>query len=103
MAQKSGIYWGHRRLLGGARSTQDPAAGWPVGDSQNAADYAAPVVANGVVFVGSLAAKGDQMYALDATSGKILLRFAAGGSVGSHPAVANAKSQSFSMCSRAQR
>jgi polyvinyl alcohol dehydrogenase (cytochrome) len=75
---------------GGAWTALDPATGkilWQTEDPQHAADYAAPVVANGVVYTGSMAASGDQMYALDAATGKILWRFAAGASVASNPAV----------------
>jgi polyvinyl alcohol dehydrogenase (cytochrome) len=81
-------------VTGGSWAALDPATGkllWQVGDPQNAAAYAAPVVANGVVYVGSMAASGDQMYALDAATGEILWRFAAGGSVGSHPAVVDGR------------
>ncbi len=81
-------------VTGGSWAALDPATGkllWQTGDPQNAAAYAAPVVANGVVYVGSMAAAGDQMYALDAATGKILWRFAASGSVGSHPAVADGR------------
>ncbi len=70
----------------------DPATGkiaWQTAEPQGALVYAAPVVANGVLYVASLAAKGDQMYALDPDSGLILWRFAAGGPVGAHPAVAD--------------
>jgi polyvinyl alcohol dehydrogenase (cytochrome) len=81
-------------VTGGFWAALDPATGkilWQTGDPQNAAVYAAPVVANGVVYVGSMAVSGDQMYALDAASGKILWRFAAGGSVGTHPVVADGR------------
>jgi polyvinyl alcohol dehydrogenase (cytochrome) len=81
-------------VSGGVWSALEPATGkiiWQTGDPQNAADYAAPLVANGVVFVGSLATAGDQMYALDATTGEVIWRFAAGGSVASHPALADGR------------
>lgn len=81
-------------VTGGSWAALDPATGkilWQTGDPQNAAAYAAPVVANGVVYVGSMAASGDQMYALDAATGEILWRFAAGGSVGTHPVVADGR------------
>ena len=77
---------------GGFWTALDPATGriaWQTAEPQGALVYAAPVVANGVLYVASLAAKGDQMYALDAATGSILWRFAAGGSVGAHPAVAD--------------
>ena len=81
-------------VTGGSWAALDPATGkilWQTGDPQNAAAYAAPVVANGVVYVGSMASSGDQMYALDAATGEILWRFAAGGSVGAHPVVADGR------------
>ncbi len=81
-------------VTGGSWAALDPATGailWQVGDPQNAPDYAAPVVANGVVYVGSMATTGDQMYALDASNGAILWRFAAGGSVASHPAISDGR------------
>ena len=77
---------------GGFWTALDPATGrivWQTAEPQGALVYAAPVAANGVLYVASLAAKGDQMYALDPGTGAILWRFAAGGSVGAHPAVAD--------------
>jgi outer membrane protein assembly factor BamB len=44
--------------------------------------------ANGVVYAGSTAPAGDNMYALDAATGRILWRFASGGSVTSGAAIA---------------
>jgi polyvinyl alcohol dehydrogenase (cytochrome) len=64
---------------------------WQTADPQNAADFAPPVVANGVVFVGSMAPTGGQMYAVDAATGQILWRFAAGGSVAASPAVVDGR------------
>jgi polyvinyl alcohol dehydrogenase (cytochrome) len=81
-------------ISGGVWTALDPATGkmlWQTGDPQNAADYAAPLVANGVVYAGSIAPSGDQMYALDAGTGEILWRFAAGGSVASHPALVDGR------------
>ncbi len=81
-------------VTGGSWAALDPATGkilWQTGDPQNAAAYAAPVVANGVIYVGSMASSGDQMYALDAATGKVLWRFAAGGSVATHPVVADGR------------
>jgi polyvinyl alcohol dehydrogenase (cytochrome) len=45
--------------------------------------------ANGVVYGGSLATSGTNMYALDAGSGKILWSFASGGSVSGGAAIAD--------------
>jgi polyvinyl alcohol dehydrogenase (cytochrome) len=81
-------------MTGGFWTALDPTTGkilWQTADPQNGAVYAAPVVANGVVYVGSMATSGDQMYALDAATGAILWRFAAGGSVGAHPAVVDGR------------
>jgi polyvinyl alcohol dehydrogenase (cytochrome) len=47
------------------------------------------VVSNGVLYVASMAATGSEMYALDPATGSILRQFAAGGSVGAHPAIAD--------------
>jgi polyvinyl alcohol dehydrogenase (cytochrome) len=46
-------------------------------------------VAGGVVFAGSTAPAGSNMFALSGASGRILWRFASGGSVVSSPAIAN--------------
>jgi polyvinyl alcohol dehydrogenase (cytochrome) len=78
--------------VGGFWTALDPATGkilWQTAEPQGGLAYAAPVIANGVLYVSSLAVTGNQMYALDAATGAILWRFAAGGSVGAHPAVAN--------------
>jgi polyvinyl alcohol dehydrogenase (cytochrome) len=79
-------------VSGGGWTALDPNTGailWQTGDPSMAADYADPVVANGVVYVGSLERTRDQMFALDAATGTILWRFAAGGSVAAHPAVSD--------------
>ena len=46
-------------------------------------------MANGVVYAGSMARFGPNMYGLDAATGTILWRFASGGSVNSGRAVAD--------------
>ena len=56
-------------------------------DPRGAPDLASLIVANGVLYAGSMAHTGDQMYALDAASGDILWRFPAGGSVVAGPAI----------------
>jgi polyvinyl alcohol dehydrogenase (cytochrome) len=74
----------------GSWSALDPASGrilWQTADPQDASDTAPVTVANGVLYAGSMARTGDQMYALDAATGQILWRFASGGSVNSGPAV----------------
>jgi hypothetical protein len=50
-------------------------------------DLAPVSSANGVVYVASMAKSGNQMYALDAGTGAILWRFAAGSSVNAAPAI----------------
>lgn len=75
---------------GGSWAALDPATGrieWQVADPLLAPDLAALSVANGVLYAGSMAPTGDQMYALDARDGSILWRFPAGGSVVAGPAI----------------
>lgn len=77
-------------ITGGSWAALDPGTGeilWQTADPQGAADLAALTVANGVVYAGSMAHSGNQMYALSARSGRILWEYAAGGSVVSGPAV----------------
>lgn len=62
---------------------------WQTADPQHAADLGYVSTANGLMFVGSTAATGDDMYVLDAANGKILWRFASGGSVSSGAAIVN--------------
>ena len=54
---------------------------WQTPDPQGAFDISFVSAANGVVYGGSRAATGTNMYALDAATGKILWSFASGGSV----------------------
>jgi polyvinyl alcohol dehydrogenase (cytochrome) len=75
---------------GGSWAALDPATGkilWQVLDPQGAPDLGALTVANGVLYAGSMAHTGDQMYALNTSTGEILWSFPAGGSVVSGPAV----------------
>ncbi len=87
---------------GGSWAALDPATGkilWQVADPQTESvpgftnvgvwDLAPVSVANGVVYASSMAKTGNQMYGLDAASGKVLWRFAAGSSVNSGPSIAN--------------
>ncbi|MFA5582097.1 MAG: PQQ-binding-like beta-propeller repeat protein [Paracoccaceae bacterium] len=81
-------------IWGGSWAALDPATGdliWQTAEPANARVYGSPVVANGVVFAGSMAAEGDQMFALDAETGEILWRFAAGGSAKANPAVVDGR------------
>jgi polyvinyl alcohol dehydrogenase (cytochrome) len=77
-------------ITGGSWAALDKGTGdivWQTPDPQGAADLASLTVANGVLYAGSMAHTGDQMYALDASNGEILWRFPAGGSVVGGPAV----------------
>jgi polyvinyl alcohol dehydrogenase (cytochrome) len=74
----------------GSWAALDPATGdilWQTADPQNVPDLASLSVANDVVFAGSMAHTGSQMYALDANTGSVLWQFAAGGSVVGGPAI----------------
>jgi polyvinyl alcohol dehydrogenase (cytochrome) len=78
----------------GSWSALNPATGdimWQVPDPNKQVDLGPVAVANGVVFAGSMAfAPGqDNMYALDAASGKILWKFASEGSVIAGAVIAN--------------
>jgi polyvinyl alcohol dehydrogenase (cytochrome) len=75
---------------GGAWSALNPATGhilWQTCDPAGAIDTGAVSVADGVVYAGSLARTGTNMYALNAATGRILWSFASGGSVAAGPAI----------------
>jgi polyvinyl alcohol dehydrogenase (cytochrome) len=79
-------------LRGGSWAGLDPATGrieWQTGDPSAVPNWAlgSPTVANGVVFGASLSGTGDNFFALDAASGRILWRFASGASSIASPAV----------------
>jgi len=77
-------------VTGGSWAALDPATGrivWQTAVPAGADGLGPPSVANGVVYVGSMARTGNQMYALDAATGAILWQFAAGGSVNAGAAV----------------
>jgi polyvinyl alcohol dehydrogenase (cytochrome) len=77
-------------ITGGSWAALDPATGkvlWQTAVPGGADGLGPPTVANGVVYVGSMAGAGDQMYALDAATGAILWHFTAGGSVNAGAAV----------------
>ena len=79
-------------ITGGSWAALDPSNGrilWQTADPQGAPDLASVSVANGVLYGGSMAHTGDQMYALDSATGAILWRFAAGGSVVGGPAISD--------------
>jgi len=71
-------------VTGGVWAALDAATGrilWRTPDPQGAIDMGYVSAANGVVYAGSAAGTGDNMYALDAATGEILWRFPSGGSV----------------------
>lgn len=77
-------------ITGGSWAALSPSTGqilWQTPDPLGAPDLAALTVANGVLYGGSMAHTGDQMYALNAATGSILWRYTAGGSVVAGPAV----------------
>ena len=77
-------------ITGGSWAALEPATGriiWQTPDPQGAPDLASLTVANGVLYAGSMAHTGDQMYALDTSTGDILWSFPAGGSVVGGPAI----------------
>jgi polyvinyl alcohol dehydrogenase (cytochrome) len=75
---------------GGTWAALDPDTGaiqWQVGTPGDQAALGPATVANGVVYVSSMAPSGNNMFALDGSSGKVLWSFAAGASNVSAPAV----------------
>jgi polyvinyl alcohol dehydrogenase (cytochrome) len=77
-------------ISGGSWAALDAATGrivWQTADPQGAADIGFVSTAGGVVYAGSTAATGDDMYALDAATGAIRWRFAGGGAVVSGAAI----------------
>jgi polyvinyl alcohol dehydrogenase (cytochrome) len=76
---------------GGFWAALDAATGrilWQVADPQQAADLGYVTLANGLLYAGSIADTGHNMYVLDAADGRILWGFASGGPVVSGAAVA---------------
>lgn len=82
---------GHTSTIdGGSWAELDAATGkirWQVADPRGAADMGYVTIANGVVYAGSTAETGTDMYALDANTGEILWSFAGSGSVSGGAAV----------------
>ena len=77
---------------GGFWAALDAATGtvlWQTADPQLAYDTCAMSVGNGVVYAGSMAAKGNTMYAIDAATGAIRWSYDSGGAVASGAAVVN--------------
>jgi polyvinyl alcohol dehydrogenase (cytochrome) len=86
----SGPYAG-QVVTGGSWAALDPATGkilWQTPDPHGDFDTSYVTAANGVIYAGSLAAAGTDMYALDAATGTILWSFASGGSVTGGAAIA---------------
>ena len=76
---------------GGAFTALDAATGdvsWQTAVPRRGLPLGPMTVANGVVYGGSMVRRGVNMFALDAATGRLLWRFASGGSVVSGPAVA---------------
>ncbi len=86
---------GDRQIIeGGFWAALDAATGailWRTPDPQGAVDIGALSVGDGVVYAGSLAPRGTNMYALDAATGAVKWAFASGGSVASGPAIVEGK------------
>jgi polyvinyl alcohol dehydrogenase (cytochrome) len=90
-------------VTGGSWAALDPTTGkiiWQTADPQTETlpaptgtvgvwDLAPVTVSAGVVYTASAAVSGNQMYALDAATGRILWQFAAGSTVNAAPAVVN--------------
>jgi polyvinyl alcohol dehydrogenase (cytochrome) len=78
-------------ITGGSWAALSPSTGgivWQTHDESDDSPYLSALSeSNGVLYGGSLSHTGNQMYALDASTGKILWRFAAGGSVVAGPAI----------------
>jgi polyvinyl alcohol dehydrogenase (cytochrome) len=78
-------------ITGGSWAALNPSTGRVIWQTHDAADdspyLSALSEANGVLYGGSLNHTGNQMYALDASTGAILWKFAAGGSVVGGPAI----------------
>ncbi len=78
--------------MGGSWAALNPTTGafdWQTATPAGSAAMGPQSVANGVVFTGSTAPFGPNMYALSAATGGILWRFSSGGSVNSGPAIVN--------------
>jgi polyvinyl alcohol dehydrogenase (cytochrome) len=93
MLKGSGPFAG-QTITSGSWTALDAATGkilWQTPDPQAAADSGFVSVANGVVYGGSTAATGNNMYGLDASTGQILWSFASGGEVRSGAAIVGAK------------
>jgi polyvinyl alcohol dehydrogenase (cytochrome) len=80
-------------VTSGFWSALNPVTGailWQTPDPQGTKNPGFLTAANGVLYAGSAAGSGGNMYALDAQTGGVLWSFASGGSVFSAPAVVHA-------------
>jgi polyvinyl alcohol dehydrogenase (cytochrome) len=71
-------------VIGGSWAELDAVTGkllWQTADPQHAADLGYVSIGNGLVYAGSTADAGDDMYVLDAATGRILWSFGSGGPV----------------------
>ncbi len=77
-------------VAGGSWGALDPSTGqweWQTATPLSWAAMGPTTVANGVVYAGSMAPSGDNMFAMSAATGKILWQYPSGGSVNSGPAI----------------
>lgn len=78
-------------VIGGSWAELDAATGtilWQTADPQHAADLGYVSIGNGLVYAGSTADVGDDMYVLDAATGRIRWSFDSGGPVTAGAAIA---------------
>lgn len=78
-------------VIGGSWAELDAATGkivWQTADPQHAADLGYVSIGNGLVYAGSSADVGADMYVLDAATGRILWSFGSGGPVSAGAAIA---------------
>jgi polyvinyl alcohol dehydrogenase (cytochrome) len=77
-------------VSGGSWGALNPSSGqweWQTATPLSWAAMGPTTVANGVVYAGSTAPSGDNMFAMSAATGKILWQYPSGGSVNSGPAI----------------
>ena len=81
-----------KTVHGGSWGALNPTTGawdWQTATPDDWAAMGPTTVANGVMYAGTMAPSGDNMFALSARTGRILWSFASGGSVNSGPAIVN--------------
>jgi polyvinyl alcohol dehydrogenase (cytochrome) len=77
-------------VTGGSWGALNPLTGqweWQTATPLSYAAMGPTTVANGVMYAGSMAPSGDNMFAMSAATGKILWQYPSGGSVNSGPAI----------------